>query len=66
MGSFVYAALCRPLPLGRRDYTEKNEFLGVSVEGGGLRREGRESANLSGRTVGTKAPTAFSAVGPRR
>lgn len=36
-GSFVYAALRRPLPLGRRDYTEKNEFLGVSVEGDGLR-----------------------------
>jgi phosphatidylserine decarboxylase len=36
-GSFVYAALRRPLPLGRRDYTEKNEFLGVSIEGDGLR-----------------------------
>jgi phosphatidylserine decarboxylase len=36
-GSFVYAALRRPLPLGRRDYTQKNEFLGVSVEGDGLR-----------------------------
>jgi hypothetical protein len=34
---FVYAALRRPLPLGRRDYTEKNEFLGVSIEGDGLR-----------------------------
>jgi len=32
-GSFLYAALRRPLPLGRRGYTEKNEFLGVSVEG---------------------------------
>jgi phosphatidylserine decarboxylase len=36
-GSFFYAALRRPLPLGRRDYTQKNEFLGVSVEGDGLR-----------------------------
>ena len=35
--SFLYAALRRPLPLTRRDYTEKNEFLGVSVEGDGLR-----------------------------
>lgn len=32
-GSFFLAALRRPLPLGRRGYTEKNEFLGVSVEG---------------------------------
>jgi phosphatidylserine decarboxylase len=36
-GSFFYAALRRPLPLGRRDYTEKNEFLGVSVEDDGVR-----------------------------
>lgn len=36
-GSFVYAALRRPLPLDRRDYTQKNEFLGASVEGGALR-----------------------------
>ncbi|HEX4685043.1 MAG TPA: phosphatidylserine decarboxylase, partial [Gemmatimonadaceae bacterium] len=36
-GSFLYAALRRPLPLGRRDYTGKNEFLGVSIEGDGLR-----------------------------
>lgn len=35
-GSFIFAALRRPLPLGRRDYTQKNEFLGVSVEGDGL------------------------------
>lgn len=32
-GSFLYAALRRPLPLGRRDYAEKNEFLGVAIEG---------------------------------
>lgn len=31
-GSFFIAALRRPLPIGRRSYTEKNEFLGVSVE----------------------------------
>lgn len=30
--SFIFAALRRPLPLSHRPYTEKNEFLGVSVE----------------------------------
>ena len=33
-GSFLFAALRRPLPVGRRGYLEKNEFLGVSIEGG--------------------------------
>jgi phosphatidylserine decarboxylase len=33
-GSFLYAAMRRPLPVGRRDYTEKNEFLGVRIEDG--------------------------------
>jgi phosphatidylserine decarboxylase len=32
-GSFFIAAMRRPLPLGHRSYTEKNEFLGVSIEG---------------------------------
>lgn len=32
-GSFFFAALRRPLPLGKRGYLEKNEFLGVSIEG---------------------------------
>ncbi|MDQ6718453.1 MAG: phosphatidylserine decarboxylase [Gemmatimonadota bacterium] len=32
--SFLFAALRRPLPVGRRGYLEKNEFLGVSFEGG--------------------------------
>jgi phosphatidylserine decarboxylase len=36
-GSFLYAALRRPLPLGRRGYTEKNEFLGVSIDAPGVR-----------------------------
>ena len=32
-GSFLFAALRRPLPVGRRGYLEKNEFLGVSIDG---------------------------------
>jgi phosphatidylserine decarboxylase len=32
-GSFFTAALRRPLPLGQRAYMEKNEFLGLSIEG---------------------------------
>jgi len=36
-GSFVYAALRRPLPLAHRGYTEKNEFLGVSIENDDVR-----------------------------
>ncbi len=32
--SFLFAALRRPLPVGRRGYLEKNEFLGVSFEDG--------------------------------
>lgn len=31
-GSFLFAALRRPLPMGRRGYLAKNEFLGVSIE----------------------------------
>lgn len=33
-GSFLYAALRRPLPLGRRGYMDKNEFLGIEIAGG--------------------------------
>lgn len=31
--SFLFAAARRPLPVGRRDYLGKNEFLGVEIEG---------------------------------
>lgn len=33
--SFIYAALRRPLPTGQRGYLDKNEFLGVDIEGDG-------------------------------
>ncbi|MEO8520015.1 MAG: phosphatidylserine decarboxylase [Acidobacteriota bacterium] len=33
--SFIYAALRRPLPAGRRGYLDKNEFLSVDIEGDG-------------------------------
>ncbi|MEO8227548.1 MAG: phosphatidylserine decarboxylase [Gemmatimonadota bacterium] len=33
--SFIYAALRRPLPAGQRAYLDKNEFLGVDIEGDG-------------------------------
>lgn len=32
-GSFLYAALRRPLPVGKRGYMDKNEFLGVEIVG---------------------------------
>jgi len=32
-GSFVWAALRRPLPIGKRGYLHKNEFLGVEIAG---------------------------------
>lgn len=32
-GSFLLAACRRPLPLGKRGYTHKNEFLGVEITG---------------------------------
>ena len=32
-GAFVFAALRRPLPVGHRGYLEKNEFLGVEIQG---------------------------------
>ena len=31
--SFFFAALRRPLPVGRRGYMDKNEFLGVEIAG---------------------------------
>jgi phosphatidylserine decarboxylase len=30
--SMFYAALKRPLPIGRRSYSHKNEFLGIQIE----------------------------------
>jgi phosphatidylserine decarboxylase len=35
-GSFIQAALRRPLPVGQRGYLDKNEFLGVELAGEGL------------------------------
>lgn len=31
--SYLFAAMRRPLPLGQRSYMQKNEFLGVEIEG---------------------------------